>query len=176
MVSGPSGGRAFPERALFLRGGGALLLRQLDGALHEQDLRAPAVGRRFFRIRSVRQQDACLDGVRQHGIQNFVEPAANFRAANGTGDLHAADGIARHHVGRRDIDVPLLAAAEAEDAECSKKRPTMLVTVMLSVARHAGGEAADAADDELTRTPACEARDRAWMTSISVRELNFIRM
>ena len=56
------------------------------------------------------------------------------------GDLHAADGITRHHVGRRDIDVLLLAAAEAEDAGMLQKAADDARDGdVVRIARYAGG-------------------------------------
>ena len=94
-----------------------LFARLIDGLLHKQILRADRVGnRRLFAVGAVRLQHACLDRVVLHGVENVHQPRAYLGAVDRAGDLDAALGVARHHVGRGNVYLLFRAAAEHKDA------------------------------------------------------------
>ena len=83
-----------------------------------------------------------------HGIENVHQPRAHFSRVDRTGDLDAALGVARHHIGRGNVHLLFRAAAEHKDARVLEEAADdARDRDVFCVPLHAGQQAADAAHD-----------------------------
>ena len=98
---------------------------------------------------AVAREAAGLHVVAQLHAHVFVHQGAAGGVEHGEGDLHAVLGVARHHVGRAQIDHVRVHAKGVNARMLQKASDDRTDMHVLGLARNTGLEARDAADDHV---------------------------